>query len=153
MIDNSKTKLRRVHLCLIRGPCFFCFFFGGGGGTRHLLCCGRDASTGSTFPKVLFSSSACFGRIFPNLQRLILGSALCTSQLKRRALFLRPCECRPERSQIYRQPTSTVVLSEIRMQRILSNTRQCILGNARQCILGNTRQYKAMQCNAMLTTQ
>ena len=30
MIDNSKTKLRRVHLCLIRGPCFFLFFFGGG---------------------------------------------------------------------------------------------------------------------------
>ena len=53
MIDNSKTKLRIVHLCLIRGPCFFCLFFLGGG-TWHLLCCGRDASQGVLFPKFCF---------------------------------------------------------------------------------------------------
>ena len=124
-------------------PMFFLFFFGGGApGTCFAV---EEMLHRGYFSQSFVFFFSLFWTDF-SLQRLILESAYCASQLKRRALFLRPCECRPERSQIYRQPTSTVLLSEIRMQRILSNTRQCILGNARQCILGNTRQCKAMQC-------
>ena len=131
--------------------CFFLFSLGGGHLAPALLwkrCFYREYFSQSF---VFFFSL--FWTDFSKFTKIDIGVCIVYITIKRRALFLRPCECRPERSQIYRQPTSTVVLSEIRMQRILSNTRQCILGNARQCILGNTRQYKAMQCNAMLTTQ
>ena len=130
---------------------FFCFFLGGGApGTCFAV--EEMLLQGVLFPKFCFLLQLVLTD-FSKFTKIDIGVCIVYITIKRRALFLRPCECRPERSQIYRQPTSTVVLSEIRMQRILSNTRQCILGIARQCILGNTRQYKAMQCNAMLTTQ